>query len=531
MILDPEKRVNLWGELSILIGLSLLIKKRPYISLMNVTLKSLLKNLPLQKFNGKKEIVIQAISTDSRRTTPGTLFFALSGLETDGNLYIDEAISRGATAIISEKESKPQRQVTYIQVVNIKDILAEVARRFYDNPERNIELIGVTGTNGKTTVAFLLKYLLEKSGNNVGMIGTVHYYLGQRTLPAYRTTPDAVSIYEMLSQMRDTKCSEAVMEVSTHGIDQGRVSGLKFKIAAFLNLTRDHIDYHHSMEEYFQVKCKLFNGGIGCVPSIAVVNCDDHYGRRLIKDIGKDLSVLSFGVKYNADIYATDIKLNDQGSKFTLHWPGGSGIIKTALLGHYNLSNTLAAFTVLYAMGRDPSIYIKHLISFPGVPGRMEYIKNDQNINLLVDYAHTDDALKNALSMLRMISKGRLLVVFGCGGNRDREKRPMMTRAVMEQADFTWATADNPRNESQDKIFTDMKAGVRDIDRIQFIEDRRRAIALAIESAKPGDCVLIAGKGHEAFQVIKNTVVPFDDRKVAQELLEIKRIKKRQWDA
>ncbi len=527
MILYLENRVNLWGELSILVGLSLLIKKSAYISFMDVTLKTLLKNLSLKDVSGKTDINIQAISTDSRRTTPCTLFFALSGLQTDGNLHIDEAIDRGAVAIISEKDSKTHRQVTCIQVDNIRSVLAEVARRFHHNPERDIELIGVTGTNGKTTVSFLLKHLLEDSGNSVGMIGTVQYYLGQRTLPAYRTTPESADIYGMLSQMRDAKCREAVMEVSTHGIDQERVSGLKFKIAVFLNLTRDHIDYHHSMEEYFQVKCKLFNGDTGCLPSAAVVNSDDPYGRRLIEQIGNNLRVLSFGVSDDADIYATDVKLNDQGSQFILHWPGGSEAVSTGLLGHYNLSNVLAAFTVLYAMGRDPSTHAARLLDFPGVPGRMERIENDEQINLLVDYAHTDDALKNALSMLRTITKGRLLVVFGCGGNRDREKRPMMTRAVMEQADFAWATADNPRNESQDIIFADMKSELKNFDRIRFIEDRRRAIDLAIESAKPDDCVLIAGKGHETFQVIKDSVVPFDDRQVARELLGIKRIKKK----
>jgi len=527
LILYLENRINLWGELSIFVGLSLFFKKSAYISFMNVTLKTLLKNLVLEDISGKTDINIQAISTDSRRTTPGTLFFALSGLQTDGNIHIDEAIDRGAVAIISEKESKTHRQVTYIQAENIRSVLAEVARRFHHNPERDIELIGVTGTNGKTTVSFLLKHLLEDSGNRVGMIGTVQYYLGQRTLPAYRTTPGSADIYGMLSQMRDAKCREAVMEVSTHGIDQGRVSGLKFKIAVFLNLTRDHIDYHHSMEEYFQVKCKLFNGDTGCLPSVAVVNSDDPYGRRLIEQIGNNLRVLSFGVSNDADIYATDAKYNDQGSQFILHWPGGSEAVSTGLLGHYNLSNVLAAFTVLYAMGRDPSTDAVCLLDFPGVPGRMERIENDEQINLLVDYAHTDDALKNALTMLRTITKGRLLVVFGCGGNRDREKRPMMTRAVMEQADFAWATADNPRNESQDIIFADMKSELKDFDRIRFIEDRRHAIDLAIESAKPDDCVLIAGKGHETFQVIKDSVLPFDDRQVARELLEIKRIKKK----
>ena len=494
---------------------------------MEVNLKTLIKNLPLKEISGEKDIKIQAISTDSRRTTPNTLFFALSGLQTDGNLHIDEAIDRGACAVVSEKKSSIHGHVTFIQVEEIRGVLAEVSRRFYQNPEQDIELIGITGTNGKTTVAFLLKHLLEHSGNNVGMLGTVQYYLGQRTLPAYRTTPESVDIYSMLAQMREVKCREVVMEVSSHGIEQQRVSGLKFRVAVFLNLTRDHIEYHHSMEEYFNVKCQLFNGDTGCLPSVAVVNIDDPYGRRLREQIGEELHVLSFGESGDADIHATDIKLSDKGSHFTLHWPNGSEAMSTGLLGHYNLNNVLAAFAVIYAMEHDPATYATRLLNFSGVPGRMERVEGNQRFNVLVDYAHTDDALKNALSMLRNVTKGRLLVVFGCGGNRDREKRPMMTRAVMEHADFAWATSDNPRNESQETIFADMKSGVTDFDHIHFIENRRHAIDLAIESAKPNDCVLIAGKGHETFQIIRDSVVPFDDRQVALELLELKQIREK----
>lgn len=527
MIPYLEISVKLWGGISILVGLSLLLGRRLNITMLEVSLKALLKNLSVGDIDELQDIEIRSICTDSRRATAGTLFFALSGHKTDGNYYIDEAIDRGATAIISENKRQTHRQVSNIQVKNIRIVLAEVARRFYQHPDDDIELIGITGTNGKTTVSFLLKHLLEYSGKNVGMIGTVKYCLGQRTLPAYRTTPESVEIYGMLAQMRDAKCREAVMEVSTHGIDQQRVTGLNFKVAVFLNLTRDHIDYHLSMEKYFQVKCKLFNGDTGYTPSVAIINIDDPYGRRLIEQLGKSLRVLSFGLNTEADIHASEVKLSDQGSQFTLHWPGGSETVSTGLLGHYNVSNILAAVAVLHAMERNPSTHVSRLLNFPGVPGRMERIENNKKFNVLVDYAHTDDALKNALSMLRTVTKGRLLVVFGCGGNRDRVKRPMMTRAVMEHADFAWATSDNPRSESQDIIFEDMESGVTDNNRIRFIEDRRRAIDLAIESAKPDDCVLIAGKGHEAFQVIRGSVVPFDDREVARELLEIKQMKEK----
>ena len=473
--------------------------ERAYIKTMEASLKLLFDNLPVISFSGEGECKIRNICTDSRRVAPGTLFFAISGLHTDGNLYINEAINRGASAVVSEQLCRSHNEVVTIQVKNIKSILAAVARRFYHSPEEDIELVGITGTNGKTTVAFLVKFLLEEKDHKVGMIGTVQYYLGERTLPAYRTTPESIEIYSMLAQMRGANCREAVMEVSSHGIQQERVSGLQFKVAAFLGLTRDHIDYHKSMEEYFKIKCKLFNGETGCQPSTAVINIDDSYGSRLFENVHNDISVLSYGESESANIRATNIELSDHGSKFTLYWPDGSVDIFSPLLGRYNISNVLASMAIICALGRDPSTLASRLKKFPGVPGRMERIDLGQPFNVLVDYAHTDDALKNALSMLRTVTPGNLYVVFGCGGNRDREKRPLMTRAVMEHADYAWATSDNPRNEEQETIFDDMKGGVTDFERIQFIEDRRRAINLALESAQAGDCLLIAGKGHENF--------------------------------
>ena len=486
---------------------------------MNFDLESLMLGMPVIKTSGDCCRRLTGLCADSRRVTPGSLFFALNGLRYDGNDYIAEAIDRGAEAIVSERPGRVSGSVAYIQVKNIRGTLAETARRFYDFPDRELDLIGITGTNGKTTVAWLLKYLLDQPGKTIGVLGTIEYSLGTRTLPASRTTPESLDLYAMLAQMRQADCSCAVMEVSSHGIEQERITGLGFKIAVFLNLTQDHIDYHESMERYFEVKSSLFTGKNVACPEISIINLDDPYGRRLLSLLPEGNRVLTFGTDPQADFYATDIKLDSKGSRFKLHWPDGAIKATGPLLGSYNLSNILAAMAIGYAMGFHPGELVSRLPGFPGVPGRMERVDAGQPFNVLVDYAHTDDALANALSMLRDITTGRLLIVFGCGGNRDSGKRPLMTRAVMERADHAWATADNPRGESIESIFEDMKAGITSAENITFVEERRWAISLALDSARPGDCLLIAGKGHETFQEFANSVLPFDDRQVARELL------------
>lgn len=505
-------------------ALSFLIRKTPHSFLMAFDLKTLFKGLPVISFKGNWRGEVLAISTDSRRVTPGSLFFALPGLNTDGNQFIEEAIDRGAVAIVSEKAPRIHGDVLFIQVENIRSILAEVARRFYQNPEKAIDLVGITGTNGKTTVAFLTQFLLSACGDRTGMLGTVKYDLGGRTLPAYRTTPDAVDIYAMLAQMRDSACRYGILEVSSHGIDQQRVDRMPVKVAAFLNLTQDHIDYHQNIEDYFDAKARLFDGRTGCLPEVSVINMDDPYGRRLCDLVPPDTRVITFGRDPEADLAVSKLELDSNGARFSLSIEGRNIPVSTSLLGLYNVYNILAAFGICHALGFDIKMLAKKIAAFPGVPGRMERVDEGQSYNVLVDYAHTDDALKNALGMLRHITPGRLLVVFGCGGNRDRKKRPLMTRAVMEGCDLCWATSDNPRGETPAAIFADMKTAVTDPARIAFVESRRRAISLALDEAKEGDCVLIAGKGHETFQEFADTVAPFDDRQVARELLEIKQL-------
>ena len=331
----------------------------------------------------------------------------------------------------------------------------------------------------------------------------------------------------MMAQMRAANCQHAVMEVSSHGIDQARVLGLEFAVAVFTNLTRDHLDYHETLEAYFGVKSRLFTGEMGTKPKVAVINLDDSYGNRLVGMIPAEVRTVTFGENAQALVRAENLQLNFKNTTFRLVWPDGSMDVDSPLIGRYNVSNLLAAIATAWSLGRDPRKFIARLAAFKGVPGRMERIEEGKDYNVLVDYAHTDDALNNALSMLRVITPGRLLVVFGCGGKRDRSKRPMMTAAVQQYADFAFATADNPRGEALAQIFDDMKTGVSKPEKITWIDDRRRAISLALDTCKPGDCLLIAGKGHESYQEFADTVIPFDDRQVVRELIGIKTLKPR----
>lgn len=490
---------------------------------MHPSVQELLDGLDVVTRKGRGERGVTCLITDSRRVVPGALFFAIGGLRTDGNFYVEEAVDRGAVAIITEQPVGAHFPIDCIQVKDVRETLAQVSRRFYGNPDEKLRIAGVTGTNGKTTVTMLTQHLL--GGNDrVGLLGTIRYDLGKRTLPSFKTTPESVDIYALLAQMSANGCEEAVMEVSSHGIDQKRVFGLDVDVAVFLNLTQDHIDYHKSMEAYYEVKKRLFTGAIGRSPKAAVINVDCPYGRRLHSELPGSLPVITFGMADNALIHARNVKLYADRTEFDLTWPEGQATVVSPLLGRYNVSNLLASLAIGRAKGHEISALLHRLPSFPGVPGRMERVDCGQKFNVLVDYAHTDDALSHACAMLQEITAGKLIVVFGCGGDRDRTKRAPMLRAVLEGADSIFATSDNPRSEPVEQIFTDMQTAFKagDADRVEFISDRKRAISMALDSAEPGDCVLVAGKGHETYQEFDGTVVPFDDRSVVRELIRLK---------
>lgn len=489
------------------------------------TVDMLAKAVKCKKLSGEKNTEIKNLTNDSRRVVKGAAFFAVSGANTDGNLYIEEAAHRGAVAIISERPAPGKYfPCAWIEVENISMAMAMASKAFYENPDEHLDIFAVTGTNGKTSVTWLVQHILNDMQEKCGLIGTIQYDLGGRCLPAARTTPQALETYAMLHQMRRAKCKAAAIEISSHAIAQKRVEGLAIDCACFTNLTQDHIDYHLDMQSYFETKASLFTGGHAPLPKNAAINFDDPKGVEIASRIDKkNTKVISFSIENpDADIRAKDLELNPQSSSFTLVYPNGEAKVELKLPGRYNVSNALAAFACLYSKGYDLSMAAAALKSFKGVPGRMQKVSSNAPFDIFVDYAHTDDALKNGLEMLREVVKGKILVVFGCGGKRDRTKRPKMTAVVQKYADIAWATSDNPRGEDINTIFGDMKSGVSDPSKIAFVEDRRRAINLAIDAASAGDCILIAGKGHEAFQELGDTIIPFDDKRVAEELLTVK---------
>ncbi len=485
-------------------------------------LSELLEPAVAKSLKGGLDPVVRRVAIDSRRVTLGAVFFALPGTRIDGNAFIDEAIERGAVAVVSSRSRRfPGSKIAHVQVEDPRKALAFAARTFFDCPDESLSLIGVTGTNGKTTVAFLAQQMLSTAERPFGCIGTVGYDLVKRTVPSFRTTPESQDLCELLSQAKEFACAGALLEVSSHGIAQQRVAGLRFRVVVFLNLTRDHLDYHGDMESYFEVKTRVFTGALGPLPDVAVVNIDDPYGKRLLERIPKEVRVITFGLSKRADVRAEDIELKPDGTCFRLTERGDEFgvLVRSPLIGRYNASNVLAAISICQALGIEFEQCIEKLDSFKGIPGRMEPVVGGQSYTVVVDYAHTEDALKNALAMLREVTVGELKVVFGCGGDRDRGKRPAMTRVAQELADFCWVTSDNPRSESIEAIFEDMKEGVVAEDRIRFVSERRRAIECALKSCKQGDCLLVAGKGHESFQEYGETVVPFDDRKVVASVI------------
>lgn len=471
---------------------------------------------------GELDRPISGLAIDSRRVAPGNLFFALPGLRADGATYIDEAVSRGAVAVVVQKmPSFPPSKVTFIRVADARKALALVAQRYYKFPDRDMNVVGVTGTSGKTTVAHLLKHLLN-GDQRVGLLGTIHYELGQRTVPSYQTTPESLEMYGMLAQMRDAGCRHAVLEVSSHGLDQQRVRGVHFGAAVFTNLSPDHLDYHKTLEAYFEVKTRLFSGATGHEPKVAVVNLDDAHGAKLATKIAAEVrgaKLVTYGENPRAQVRAEQIVLGAKRTTFKLVWPQGEMLIDSPLVGQCNVSNLLGAIATAWGLGRDPVVFLAKLRAFKGVPGRLERVDEGQAFNVFVDYAHSGEAVRHAVTMLRAITPGKVHVVFGCPGERDRTRRASMTRIVQDAADRVCVTADNPRHEPLAQIFNDMRAGVTAPEKLAWIEDRRAAIAQAIAACQPGDCVLIAGKGHETLQECAGTVFPFDDRQVARELL------------
>jgi UDP-N-acetylmuramoyl-L-alanyl-D-glutamate--2,6-diaminopimelate ligase len=471
--------------------------------------------------HGPQTAEIDGIAYDSRQVRPGYLFVALHGQSREGRDFIEDAIQRGAVAVVSEHANgNGRRDVTHIRVEDARRALAEIACAFFGEPSERLQMVGITGTNGKSTTAFMVRDILREAGRSPGLVGTIRYEIGERVIPASRTTPEAPDLQFMLDQMVRAGCKSAVMEVSSHGLDQKRVWGIDFDVGVFMNLTQDHLDYHHTMEEYFAAKTLLFRGlGQAEKKACAAINIDDPWGMELANVNGFSAQIVTFGTHPNADVRAEDIELNPMGSAFDLVSPWGRARVNLNLLGRFNVSNALAAMAACGPLDIEPKRMADVLSRMTSVPGRLERIPNQRGVLIFVDYAHTPDALANVLRTLREITQGRLIVAFGCGGNRDRAKRPMMGAAAAALADYSIITSDNPRNENPGAIISEILPGFGEADNFEVEVDRERAILKALLKTKAGDTLLIAGKGHENYQEFANTVAPFDDREVVRRLL------------
>ena len=480
-------------------------------------LDALLRRLEQADLRGVDlQATVTGVEYDSRRVAPGALFVAVRGQVTDGNRFAEAARRKGALAIVSEQP--PQPGLPWVQVPDARVALARLAAAFQGDPAASLALVGVTGTNGKTTTTYLIDATLRAAGRTVGLLGTVQYRLGARIAEAARTTPESADLHALLREMKDTGCGEAVLEVSSHSLALERLHGVEFDVAVFTNLTRDHLDFHGDMHAYFESKRRLFDTLLKPTGR-AVINADDDRAAELAA--ASRAPVWTFGLRRPADFRADEPSLSLGGTRFTAQTPFGPLAVETPLLGRFNVQNVLAALCAALARGVSPEQALAGVAAVRGVPGRLERVDNDAGFSVVVDYAHTDDALKNLLETVRELGPRRIVTVFGCGGDRDRSKRPLMGMVAARLSDVVVVTSDNPRSEPPEAIIAEVLRGTGGVRRgeCHAVVDRREAIARAFELAGPGDAVVIAGKGHEATQTLRERSVPFDDRQVARDLL------------
>ena len=453
---------------------------------------------------------VQSLAFDDRAVTAGALFFCVSGITRDGHDFAASAVERGAVALVVERPLG--LGVPEVVVGDVRHSMGAAADAFHRHPSSELKVIGVTGTNGKTTTAWIARALLEACGERCGLVGTVTTLVGGQQLGAVRTTPEAIELHGLLRQMADAGDRCAAIEVSSHALELGRVDGVSFAAAIFTNLTQDHLDFHGDLESYWQSKRRLF---LDHQPNLSVVNIDDPKGRELAAVLDQ---VVSFGLDPSADWSASSVETRVDGSSFTLSYPGGSAELVTRLPGLFNVRNVLGALAAVCSLGFELDLAVSALALLEGVPGRFESIDQGQPFAVLVDYAHTPDSLENVLMAARGLTDSRVVCVVGCGGDRDRSKRPLMGGIAAELSDLAIITSDNPRSEDPEAIISEVAAGA--AGRAQTVVDREAAIRLALESAKPGDVVLIAGKGHEQGQEFADAIkLPFDDREVAASAL------------
>ncbi len=486
-------------------------------------LNRLLARVSGVRFEGAADPEIASVCYDSRLAKPGSLFVALRGEKHDGHRHVAQAVERGAVAVLVES-APPDLPASIACVVagDTRSTLADLAAAFFRQPSLKLKVAGVTGTNGKTTTTFLLKHICERAMLRCGLVGTVRYEIGDESLPSAHTTPEALDLQELLARMRGAGCRAAVMEVSSHAIAQQRVKNIEFDAAVFTNLTQDHLDFHRDLPSYFDAKASLFTDHLFAQTKkrgVAVINADDRYGQELLARMPKAATVLTYGVGTRADFRASNLKTDLAGTSYQLDAQDRSFLVRLPLIGKFNVYNSLAALTAASALGVQLRTAVLALATASAVPGRLELVAAKRSYQVYVDYAHTDDALHNVLRTLRDLHPHRLIVVFGCGGNRDKAKRPLMAQAAEQWSDHAIVTSDNPRGEDPAAIIHDIEKGFHKRN-YEVVVDRREAITRAIGLAQSRDIVVITGKGHENYQQFAHEIVPFDDVLVAKAAIE-----------
>ncbi len=498
-------------------------------------LSELVKSIPAPvRTSGDADPEIRELCYDSRMAGPGSLFFALRGAAVDGHSFIARAIEAGAACLVVEDDAGVTPGVRYVKVPDARLAMSLMSAAFYGHPSSSVPMIGITGTNGKTTTTYLIESVLEKAGFPAAVLGTINYRFGETTIPAPHTTPESVDLQRILRQLVDRGARAVVMEVSSHSLEQRRVDGCRFDVGIFTNLTRDHLDYHNDMESYFASKQRFFSQLLAPDQAKpvrhAVVNIDDPAGRRIAD--ASACQVLTYGIVAEADVSARDVVFSTSGIAGILVTPVGEAGFSSKLVGRFNLYNILAAAAATHALGIPPAVIRAGIEVHGKVEGRLEPVENSRGVTILVDYAHTGDALENVLKTIREVAKGRIITVFGCGGDRDRGKRPIMGEIAARYSDLAIITSDNPRTEDPEDIINEVRAGVEpiglreyaraelagDFDEKGFISvvSRRDAIRLGVRLSKPGDILLVAGKGHEDYQIIGKEKFHFDDREEAE---------------
>lgn len=473
-------------------------------------LTELLKNTEYEHLRGDAEIT--AVTNDSRMVTKGSLFVAVRGYRTDGHAYIEKAIENGAAAILSEEDIDAPVPVAVCR--DTRRALAEAGSIFYGEPAKKLKIIGVTGTNGKTTTTYLIKQVLDLLGYKTGLIGTNQNIIGDAVFPAARTTPESIDLQKLFADMVSAGVTHVIMEVSSHSLALSRTHGIEFHEAVFTNLTRDHLDFHETMENYMEAKAKLFSQS-----RHGVINIDDAFGEKMLERAG--CPVMTYGTKNAADLFGENIRLSERGVIVSTKIKGTPYEIRLGIPGMFSVYNALAATAACLGMGIPMDDILKGLILAKGVKGRAEVVSLPAPYTVLIDYAHTPDGLENIIKTVRGFAKGRVITMFGCGGDRDKTKRPIMGDMAASLSDFAVVTSDNPRTEEPMAIIRDIEAGMAAYrDKYEVVENRREAIRYAMDMAREGDVIILAGKGHETYQILKDETIDFDERAIVKEIFK-----------